>query len=48
MKLNKIVKRYGNTAALVLNKEDLKILRLTYGDVLELEIKKIRRVGKRQ
>ena len=36
--MKKIIKRYGNSLVVVLNKEDIKIYKLKEGSIIEVEI----------
>ena len=41
--MRKVIKRYGNTNVLVLNKEDMEVYKLKEGDVVDLTITKIKK-----
>ena len=38
--MRKEIKKYGNSAVIVLTKEDLKLEKLKVGDVIEIDIEK--------
>jgi len=40
--MRKEIKQYGNSAVIVLDSEDMKVYQLKYGDVLDIEISKIK------
>ena len=40
--MQKIIKQYGNTSVIVLNSDDLKILELKTGDIVDIIIRKHR------
>ena len=43
MKMHKEIKAYGNTAVIVLTKENLKLNKLKVGDVVSVEMNKERK-----
>lgn len=40
--MKKIIKKYGNTKVIVLDKDDLKIYNIKAGDVIDVEIVKVK------
>lgn len=41
--MRKIIKQYGNSLVIVLNSEDAKAYKLREGDIIEIEIKKLKK-----
>ena len=41
--MKKIIKKYGDSAVILLNPEDLKIYELKIGDVVDIELVKVKK-----
>jgi len=45
--MKKEIKKYGNSAVIVLTKEDLKLNRLSIGNIIDITVKKELKGGKK-